>query len=221
MQYIYHKEASNNSISVSCDIYKYLFKARREKLGSKINFRNLIDSFLYTYEIFDITKKDATLKLVEKKESILESNKKLHLVWCVVDNKTIEKQLSYLNELGVDKISFVYCKYSQKNFKLNFDKFEKILINSSQQCGRSSIIKLETLDSFDEVLKLNPYFFNFSNNLIDDYVDDIKVIVIGPEGGFCENELLKVESEKIVGVKSNLILKSETAITAAAVKLLL
>ncbi|XPV54809.1 MAG: hypothetical protein ACNI3H_07545 [Halarcobacter ebronensis] len=55
------------------------------------------------------------------------------MAWCIVDPKTIEKELPYLNELGVRKITFISCDYSQKNFKLNFEKLEKILVNSSSQ----------------------------------------------------------------------------------------
>ena len=39
--------------------------------------------------------------------------------------------------------SLLFIDYSQKNFKINIEKIEKILINSSCQCGRSNIIKLD------------------------------------------------------------------------------
>jgi 16S rRNA (uracil1498-N3)-methyltransferase len=114
MQFVYSCDASNETLTLSGDIYKYLFKARREKIGSFVYFRNLTDSFLYKYEIFDITKKDATLRLLDKEEKIVESNKTLHLIWAIVDPKTVEKQLPYLNEIGVDKITFFHGEYSQK-----------------------------------------------------------------------------------------------------------
>jgi 16S rRNA (uracil1498-N3)-methyltransferase len=221
MQFVYSSEASIDTIKVEGDIYKYLFKARREKIGSIIFFRNLKDNFLYSYEIFDITKKDATLRLKESQEKIVEANNKLHIIWAIVDPKTIEKQLPYLNEIGVDKITFFYADYSQKNFKLNIEKLEKILINSSQQCGRSSIVKLEILNSLDEVLNMykDCFVFNFSNNFID-VNKDIETIMVGCEGGFSPKELEKFSKEKIVGINSNLILRSETAVTTIAAKLI-
>jgi len=221
MQFIYSLDSSKETLSVDGDIYKYLFKARREKIGSTIFFRNLNDNYIYKYEIFDITKKDATLRLLDKEEKIIESNKKLHLIWAVIDPKTIEKQLPYLNEIGVNKITFFYADYSQKNFKLNMEKFEKILINSSQQCGRSSIIKLEILENLDEVLNLynDTFIFNFSNNSIDEQ-KDINRIVVGCEGGFSPKELEKFSQDKVVGINSNLILRSETAVTVIAAKLI-
>lgn len=222
MQYIYSLDSSENSITVKDEIYRYLFKARREKVGAKIYFRNLIDSFLYEYEVSNISKKEALLTLVSKEERIVEAEKKLHIIWSVVDSKTIEKQLPYLNEIGVDKITFFYGDYSQKSFKLNFSKYEKILINSSQQCGRSSIIKLSLEDSLDDILSLyeNCYMFNFSQNNISDS-KNIDTILIGCEGGFSQKEISKFDSEKVVGINSNLILRSETAVTVVASKLLL
>ncbi|WP_428023668.1 16S rRNA (uracil(1498)-N(3))-methyltransferase [Arcobacter sp.] len=221
MQFVYSADASQDILKVDGDIYKYLFKARREKIGAQIFFRNLRDSYLYCYEIFDISKKDATLRLIERDEKIVEANKKFHLIWSIVDPKTIEKQLPYLNEIGVDKITFFYGEYSQKNFKLNLEKFEKILINSSQQCGRSSIIKLEILKNLDEVLSYyhDSFIFNFSNNYIKNN-DEIKSVIVGCEGGFSPKELDKFKQEKIVGIDSNLILRSETAVTVIASKLI-
>ena len=43
---------------------------------------------------------------------------KLHIGWCVIDPKTVEKYIASLNEIGVDKITFIYADYSQKISKL-------------------------------------------------------------------------------------------------------
>ncbi len=222
MQYIYDKNAGLNTLSVDNEVYKYLFRARRHKIGDEISFRNLKDGQLYNYEVVTISKKEADLALKSQQESVVEASKKLHIIWSVVDSKIIEKQLPYLNEMGVDKISFFYADYSQKNFKLNLDKYEKILINSSQQCGRSSIIRLNTIDSLENYLISHPkvYMLNFSKNSLSS-VSDIQTIVIGCEGGFSKSEVALFNQEKIIGLNSNLILKSETAITAVAAKILL
>lgn len=223
MQYLYHENCGKEILEIDGDLYKYLFKVRRANIDSLFNFRNLKDANIYEYKTINIDKRSATLKLESSKELIVEQDKKLHLLWSIVDPKTIEKQLPYLNEIGVDKVTFFYADFSQKNFKLNFEKLEKILLNSSQQCGRSSIIKLELEKSFDEVLKKYPesFMFNFSSNLIDDLKDNIQTIMIGCEGGFSNKEIEKIESTKVVGIKSNLILRSETAVTVVASKLLL
>lgn len=223
MQFSFHEAASNTVLEIEADLYKYLIKARRHKIGDLIPFRNLRDSILYKYEINSIDRRKAALQLVEQEENIVENKKSLHIAWCMVDPKTVEKTIASLNELGVDKLTFIYCDYSQKNFKPNFDKLEKILINSSSQCGRSSIIKLDTCDSLDLFLDKNPnsYVLDFSENSIDTKKDEIETFILGCEGGFSSNEREKFDGEKIIGFDSNLILRSETAIISAASKILI
>lgn len=222
MQFTYDEKAGENSLSLENDNYKHIIKARRHKVGDVLAFRNLKNSNAYYYRIDLIDRRSATLSLQTVEEKIVELSKKLHIGWCIVDPKTVEKQLPYLNEIGVDKITFIHCEYSQKNFKMNFEKFEKILINSSQQCGRSSIIKFENCECLDKFMEQNPntYMLNFSKNYIENS-SEIETIVLGCEGGFSKDEVEKFSTDKIVGFKTPLILKSQTAITVAASKILL
>ncbi len=223
MQFSYHIQASNQIIDIEDETYKYLIKARRHKISDEIYFRNLEDNFIYLYKIVNIDRKKAICEYISKEEKIVENEKKLHLIWCIVDPKTIEKSIASLNELGVYKITFVYCDYSQKNFKINFEKLQKILINSSSQCGRSSIIKLDATNSLDEFMQNNNdvYLLNFSEQVIDDKKDDIHRLIIGCEGGFSKEEIEIFDKDRIVGFNSNLILRSETAIISASSKILI
>ena len=223
MQFTYHKEASQEILIVDNETYKYLFKARRQKINDEIYFRNLNDQNIYLYKVIEITKKDAKLQLLSFEKKIIENDKKLHLGWCLIDPKTVEKYIASLNELGVDKITFIYCEYSQNNFKINMDKLEKILINSSSQCGRSSIIKLENSKSIEDFLKQNDdvYFLDFSSESIGLKKENIKTLVLGCEGGFSKIERELFEENKIVGFNSKLILKSETAAISAVAKIVI
>mgnify|MGYP001458620078 FL=1 len=223
MQFIYDKNAKNELLKIEDENYNYIVKARRHKLDDILDFRNLEDDFLYSYKISQIDKKSLFLNLLKKEEKIIENSKKIHLAWCVVDPKTIYENIASLNELGVDKITFVYSDFSQKNYKINFEKLEKILINSSSQCGRSSIIKLDIYKNIDTFIKDNPdtYFLDFSQTSIDSKVLDIKTLMIGTEGGFSKRERELFNKNFIVGFSSNLILKSQTAIISATSKIIL
>ena len=223
MQFIYDKNAKNELLKIEDENYNYIVKARRHKLDDILDFRNLEDDFLYSYKISQIDKKSLFLNLLKKEKKVIENSKKIHLAWCVVDPKTIYENIASLNELGVDKITFVYSDFSQKNFKINFEKLEKILINSSSQCGRSSIIKLDIYKNIDTFIKDNPdtYFLDFSKTSIDSKVLDIKTLMIGTEGGFSKRERELFNKNFIVGFSSNLILKSQTAIISATSKIIL
>ena len=223
MQFVYDKNAKNELLKIEDENYNYIVKARRHKIDDILDFRNLEDDFLYSYKISQIDKKSLFLNLIKKEQKIIENSKKIHLAWCIVDPKTIYENIASLNELGVDKITFVYSDFSQKNFKINFEKLEKILINSSSQCGRSSIIKLDIYKNIDTFIADNPdtYFLDFSQTSIDSKVSDIKTLMIGTEGGFSKRERELFNKNFIVGFSSNLILKSQTAIISATSKIIL
>ena len=223
MQFTYEEFCGRDILEIKDEVYNYLIKARRHKIDDEIYFRNLKDNNIYLYKINLIDKKKAILNLISAEEKILLNNKNFHLGWCVVDPKTVEKFITSLNEMGVDKITFIYADYSQKNFKINIEKLEKILINSSCQCGRSNIIKLEVCKNLEQFMKENSdvYFLDFSTLCVDDKKDEIKTLVIGCEGGFSQKERDKFNKDFVVGFNSNLILRSETAIISAGAKILL
>jgi 16S rRNA (uracil1498-N3)-methyltransferase len=223
MQFTFDELSGKDILEIKDENYNYLVKARRHKIDDEIYFRNLKDENIYLYKIVLIDKKKAILNLLRFEKKVLVNKKHIHIGWCVVDPKTIEKHISSLNEMGVDKISFIYSDFSQKNFKINIEKLEKILINSSCQCGRSDIIKLDIYKNLNEFISSNQniYFLDFSTTLIDEKKDEIKTIIIGCEGGFSKNEKENFDKEFVVGFDSTLILRSETAIISTAAKLIL
>jgi 16S rRNA (uracil1498-N3)-methyltransferase len=223
MQFTFDIDCGNEFLEISNDTYKYLIKARRHKIEDEIYFRNLNDNFLYLYKLISIDRRSANFILLSKEEKIVKNEKTLHIGWCLVDPKTVEKYIASLNELGVSKITFISCEYSQKNFKINFEKLEKILVNSSSQCGRSNIIEFDTCNSLDEFVTHNEnvYFLDFSDTTLESKKEDINTIVLGCEGGFSNDERFIFNKEKVVGFKTPLILRSETAILSAASKILI
>jgi 16S rRNA (uracil1498-N3)-methyltransferase len=227
MQFTYHKNAKDEMLTIDGEEYRHIFKARRHKKQNNLILRNLEDDYIYDYEIVDIGKKSASLRLSYKELLDTKSEVKLHIGWCVIDPKNIEKTLPMLNEMGVQSITFINCKYSQNNFKIeNMDKLDKILINSSQQCGRSDIIKLEACDSLEEFFEQNPksVMINFSDDLLSSNNQaNFDTIVVGCEGGFAQEEINLAEEKdiKILGLNSKNILKSQSVVVSvSAMKLL-
>lgn len=223
MQFTFDINSGDEFLKISEDTYKYLIKARRHKVNDEIHFRNLNDDFIYLYKLTSIDRRSADFILLSKEVRIIKNEKELHIGWCLVDPKTVEKYIASLNEIGVSKITFILCKYSQKNFKINFDKLEKILINSSSQCGRSDIIKFEIVNCLEDFVNKNEnvYFLDFSKTSLESKKEDINTIVLGCEGGFSSDERITFDEDKIVGFNTPLILRSETAIVSIASKILI
>jgi 16S rRNA (uracil1498-N3)-methyltransferase len=218
MQFLYYENPANQLI-LTGDEHKYLFKVRRIKQKELVKIRNLKDDYLYIYKIDSINKKETYLTLIEKKLSPNKPQKFFHIAWCLIDPKNIEKTLPTLNEIGVSKITFVYCDFSQRNFKLKFDRIKKILINSSQQCGRSNLMEIEILNSSKEFFGKYKNFSVLNFNGKEIASNDLTLpVLIGPEGGFSANEEKKFnEIYKLKGF----ILRSESATCAISAKILL
>ena len=221
MQFLYCKEAGKPIITLKAEPYRYLFKVRRHRVGEKVQLRTMQDATYFCYEIVSISKREATLKRIDQGAATVMPKRTLHLGWCLIEPKVIEKHLPMLNELGVDKISFVYCARSQRHFRLDMSRLEKIAIASSQQCGRSKLMEFEHFDTLDAFLARYPHSY-----LLDFQPDSnwseakIETVLVGCEGGFTPEERAHFQG-RIVGFDTPLILRSETAATAVAAKLLL
>jgi 16S rRNA (uracil1498-N3)-methyltransferase len=222
MQYLYHENSGQSELVLSGDEHHYVFKVRRDKVGNVIALRNLRDNIVYFYEIVELSKKDARLQLKEQKLVVIKAKKNLHIGWCIIETKNIEKMLPSLNEMGVGKITFITCKRTQQNSKIDFARLQRIILNSSQQCGVSELMELDTSTSLIDFLNKNPtaYMLNFSANKVNDSLD-IDTIVVGCEGGFELEEVAIFDMNKIVGFDTPLILRSESAICAVASKILI
>lgn len=222
MLYLYQANAGQPQLTLTGDDHRYIFKVRRHKVEDTLYLRNLEDGLLHRYFISYLDKRSVILDLQESKIFEVRAKHSLHIGWCVIDPKSVEKMLPSLNEMGVEKITFIYCKRSQKSFTLDFKRLKKILLNSSQQSGRSQMMQLEMGDGLESFLQKYPEsnMLNFSE---DNFIgtSEVETIVIGCEGGFDEEEVALFKSEKIIGFDTPLVLKSESAVCAVASKILL
>lgn len=221
MQFVYHENVGESRLHVELREYEHLFKVRRMGVGTHSFWRNLNDDTLYEYTLEHIGKKEATLVLLETKNMPIRPLKSLHVAWCVIDPKIIEKTLPMLNELGVSKITFFYAEFSQKNHKLDFERMKRILINSSQQCGRSKWMEIEILPTLQSYLEhySTSYVLDFSETKLKEH-ESVESILIGPEGGFSQKERILLQNQPTVGLTCKTILRSETAVIAVASKIL-
>ena len=217
MVFFYDKNAGNQILEISGENFSHL-KARRLSVGDRVDFRNLRDESNYIYEITEISRKNASANLVFK-NSVISPKHEFSVAWAVVEPSVIEKTLPCLNEMGVAKIIFVYSDFSQKNIRLDLARFERILINSSCQCGRNSIVQLEILASSDELLAKYPnsVLIDFEGKSLEIFDKD-EIPFIGPEGGFSQNERKKFN--KSYELNLPYILRSNTAIIATCARVI-
>jgi 16S rRNA (uracil1498-N3)-methyltransferase len=223
MIFLYHSDASKEFIKLKGDDFKYIIKVRRHKEKDVISIRDIDDTkTLYNYKIDSISNKEVFLSLLSKEENEIKPTKYFHIGWCVIEPKSIEKTLPMLNELGVSKISFIYCDRSQKNFKIDLKRYKRILISSNQQCGRSNFIEFEIYKDLKQFLKdyPNTKVLDFSDNILND-TTDFKTVLVGCEGGFSKEEKELLSSLEVFRFNTPFVLKSQSAVVSIASKVLL
>jgi len=220
--YILHEDASKQKIKIKGELFKYLVKVRRHTIDDHINFRNKEDiKNLYSYKITNLDGRSLELELVDFVVQEVKSAKNLHIGWCKIDVKSVEKVLASLNEMGVNKITFIDCDRSQKNFKLDYKRFERILDASSQQCGRTFMMEFDSCKNIQEFITKYPdtQVFDFCENILKDG-DDFKNILIGCEGGFSKDEKELLKSQDVFMLNNPMVMRSESAVMAVSSKIL-
>ena len=223
MIYAFCDDAGKDSLHIKGELYKYLIKVRRHSEGDELCFRNHADmKTLHTYKLLHVEPRAVELSLISSEFKEVKADKALHVGWCVIDSKSIEKVLPSLCEIGVSKITFINCDRSQKNFKLDFKRFERIQEASMQQSGRSSFIDISTCKDIQSFIK------DFPNTKVFDFCDTylendttLDTILIGCEGGFSSDERELLKTQDSFRLKTPMVLRSESAVLAVSAKMLL
>jgi len=218
LQFLYCEKSGDEVITLKGEVFNYLFKVRRHKLGEIISLRNPTSpKNLYKYRVDELQRSKAVLNLESFSEDF-KAGTDLVIGWCVIEPKVFEKTLPMLNELGVKKLYLIYCDYSQKNFKIDMKRVKRVLETSSMQSGRFDILEIELLSSIDEFQTKEPDFtaIDFSDTSLEK--EDFGTLLIGGEGGFSERE--RELFKKVKGIPSSYILRSQTATIFAISRIL-
>lgn len=223
MIYIFDESAGEKLLTIKGELHKYLIKVRRHNEGDELAFRNKKNiQTLHRYKIVELQPRSVILELQESQVVEVNASRELHIAWCVIDAKSVEKVLPSLCEIGVSKISFILCDRSQKNFKPDFKRYDRIVEASMQQSGRTSIL------AFDIYKDISAFIEEFPDTKVFDFTDkilsgdsDFQRVLIGCEGGFSAKEKELLKSQEVFRLNSPMVLRSESAVMAVASKILL
>ena len=194
---------------------KHITRTFRKNIGDNIKITNGF-GYLCNAEIVEIRKKiKVKIKSIEKFESSTHS---VHIALSPLKNASrFEWFVEKSTELGISQITPLICEYSEKK-KVNMDRLDRILISSlkqSNQFFKPIINSIKTFENFikyneDEKLMAN---LKTSNKLNGQFFTQKNIcLMIGPEGGFSEQEIELAKKYSIKQVsfgKSRL--RSETA----------
>ena len=223
MIYFFDESAGDANLTIKGEMYKYLVKVRRHTLGDILQVRDKKSpEQLYRYRVDAIEPRKMILTLLSSEISQVKPPKELHIGWCIIDTKSVEKVLPSLCEIGVSRISFISCERSQKSFKQDFNRYERIVDASMQQSGRSSRMEFDTYKDIKSFIEAFPEtkVFDFTEKSLEDG-EGFEHILIGCEGGFSPDEKEYLASQEVFRLNTPMVLRSESAVLAVASKILL
>jgi 16S rRNA (uracil1498-N3)-methyltransferase len=221
---LFHPEniTENTTGLLSKEHTHYVANVMRMKRGSNINFFNKEGEWLS--EIIFLDRDRVEVKFLNKiKESSKLSN--IELAICLVKKNPMEIILQKATELGVSRITPIISERTEVK-ELNYERAQKIVIEATEQSNQlnppklSKVIKLKDfLEKLDDTSKFLFADVNSQNNLQKKDVegDNLKTILIGPEGDFSPNEresILAKANTTSFSISKN-ILRSDTAVISA------
>ena len=221
-----------NTCIIDGEDVKHNSRVLRCKENDKLEVCDM-DNNEYICEIREINKDNILLDIIEKVNIKRESSLKVKLYQGMPKGTKMELILQKLTEIGVDEIVLVQTKRSvtkidNKKEDKKIERWERIIYEAAKQSKRGKIPTLRGVLTFKEALEdmknndlnLCPYenerTISIKECLKDVSADTIGIFV-GPEGGFEEDEIEKIQDidGKVVSLGPR-ILRTETASVVAS-----
>lgn len=214
----------NQNLDLSEDQSHYLCNVMKVKVGDVVSCFDGV-SGEYECQVSNISKKHTVLFIV-KQNKILQIVPDIWLLFAPVKKDNTDFIVQKSVELGVRKIIPVITKYTITE-RIKKERFIANAIEAAEQCRRTDVVDIEDAIKFETLLN------NWDNSRTLYYMDETHkglsvaetfvnapapcAILVGPEGGFSEQELKRLRQEKFAhGVNlGNRILRAETAVVSA------
>lgn len=167
----------------------------RMERGQNIELTDGQGSF-YTAKIEKADPKKCEFEILEKKE-VAQRDFKIHIAVAPTKNADrMEWFIEKATEIGVDQISFVLCKNSERKV-INYERLEKVTVSAMKQSQQAWLPQLSQLIPFNTLMSSpadqkfiayvdasNPKHLQMVSRPKKNYL-----VLIGPEGDFTKDEL--------------------------------
>ena len=226
--FVKSNQINNSEINIIGEDVKHIKNVLRKQIGDKIEVCNQDNGDSYKCEIELLEENEIKSKIIEKLENIQEKVQ-VDIYQGLPKSDKMELIIQKSVELGANSIIPVNMKRcvvkldGKDEIKKN-ERWQKIAESAAKQCGRNFIPEVKHLINIKEVCNfIDKYdaiivaYENEKENTLKSELKKLKSsslkigIVIGPEGGFEENDikLLKESGAKIVTLGDR-ILRTET-----------
>jgi 16S rRNA (uracil1498-N3)-methyltransferase len=208
---------SENFEFIEGEEFHHLYNVLRHNVGDKIlAFDGKLNEYLC--EIVEIQKNRARIKKIEKIENI-EYDFNIAIAPALIKKENFELMLEKVVEIGVKEIYPIITKHSVVKIREKKERWEKIILNACKQSHRQIIPKLHNILTLNEIAQISKNYSlklfanpKSSRNLFSFEKADSVIILIGPEGGFSNEEENYLKSNGFFDFSlGNFTLRSETA----------
>lgn len=206
---------TDNEIIVNENDSRHILKSYRKGIGDILNFTNG-NGLLAECKIIEKGKK---IKVKIVKISKNKPNKvSIHIAISPLKNPSrFEWFVEKATEIGIKEITPIITKYSEKK-KVNHERLERISISSLKQSNQLFKPKINSTEKFSDFIKNNSdqkimANLKTKNILAKESINSNQIcLVIGPEGGFSDDEIQEAKNNKITEISfGENRLRSETA----------
>jgi len=178
-------------------------------------------------EIVKVEKKAISVHFTPKSTSEQPPVLNIHLVQALAKVDKMDYIIQKATELGVNQITpiitdHVEIKLNESRKITKLHHWQQIIISACEQCGRNHLPIMNPIDEFYRVVSKapKPIFLlhpQGENSLPKIHLNSQDItLLIGPEGGFSENELAYCLKQNITDIKMGTrVLRTETAGIAA------
>lgn len=216
----------NATIELSESVTNHVARVLRMKEGQEVCLFNGQNQECMA-ELIEVKKRSVTAKLKDIVDCSRESPFNITLIQALSKGDRFDLVVQKAVELGVTTLIPVITE--RNNVRLDENKRQKkqsqwqgIMQAASEQCGRNQLMKLSDIQTFDNYLDSKvqlPHFVldPYSQTSFDKVTKPEKgaAFFIGPEGGFSNNEITKLQSASTQALKFGpRILRTETAAIA-------
>ena len=218
------KNISETELKIVGEDVSHIKNVLRMKAGNQITVCDGSGTD-YTAVIKELNSKEITAEITEIKACDAEPNVSVTLFQALPKQGKMEQIIQKCTELGINEIVPVYtsrCVVKPSNKQMRWQKVAK---SAAEQCGRGIIPKVcETVDFKRAIEMISSYQKKIMlyeceektnlHGLLKDKIDNFAILV-GPEGGFDIDEVLKAQNSGITTVTlGKRILRTETAAAA-------
>ncbi|RBW61290.1 16S rRNA (uracil(1498)-N(3))-methyltransferase [Tenacibaculum sp. E3R01] len=223
MQLFYNQHISEDTkqFTFDKDESRHIVRVLRKKEGDILYITNG-NHYLFTVEIVIASDKKCIVTIIKKEEKKSSRNYYLHVAIAPTkNNDRLEWFLEKATEIGIDEITPIICKNSERKI-VKTERLAKIIQAAMKQSLQYKLPKLNEPVKFSEFIqqKLSSQLFiahcedDAKKNTLKDGIDlaSSYTILIGPEGDFSIDEIKKSLSQKFIPITlGNTRLRTETA----------